>query len=147
MRQITLLQTFYVVYPRYLYLEVLKEVHGAFFWFFASRLLRYETEQSNYAGENCHPELHECLQATELQEWEEGLVQELFSTSAVGIQHGTLVDLRSIHFTLHTFLRLCLLTALSLIKARFLFTGRYLGSNNLWSLCVCACTWGVTQCL
>lgn len=116
-------------------------------FFFLSQMLRYNTEQPNYTGEKCHPELHECWQGTELQEWEDGLVQEQFSTSAMGVQQGTLAELRSIHFTLCTFLGLCLLTVLTLIKIRFLFTGRHLGSSNLCPLYVCVYTRDVTQCL
>lgn len=77
---------------------------------------------------------------TELQEWEEGLVQEQFSTSAVSIQQGTLAELRYIHFTLCTFEALWLLTVLCVIKVWFLFTGRHLGSSNLCSLYVCVYT-------
>lgn len=108
-------------------------------------MFRYETEQPNYTGEKCHPELHECWQGTELWEWEEGLIQEQFSTSAVGIQQSTLAELRSIHFTLCSFLGLCLLTVLCLINVWFLFTGRHLGSSNLRSLYVCVYTRDVTQ--
>lgn len=53
--------------------------------------------------------MQECQHDKELQEWEEGLVQEKPSTSAVGIKYCTLAELISIHFTFHTFLGLCLL--------------------------------------
>lgn len=68
------------------------------------------------------------------------VVQEQFSTSAVGIQQGTLAELRAINFTLCVFLGLSLLTVLCLFKVRFLFAGTYLGLSNLCSLYVCVYT-------
>lgn len=73
--------------PSYLYPVILIEVSFFLFllFFFLSQMLRYKTKQPNYTEEKCHPELHESWHGTKLQECEEGLVLEQFSTSASGI--------------------------------------------------------------
>lgn len=65
------------------------------------------------------------------------MLQEQFSTLAVGIKQDTPAEHRYINFTLCIFLGLNLLTVLCLFKVRFLSAGRYLGLSNLCSLYVC----------
>lgn len=67
------------------------------------------------------------------------MLQEQFSTLAVGIKQVTPAELRSIHFTLCIFLGLSLLRILCPFKVRSLFAGRYLGLSNLCCLYVFVC--------
>lgn len=103
-------------------------------------MLRYETGQSNSTQE--YYVSLSSMSAGRAQNSRSGrrigtMLQEQFSTLAVGLKQGTPAELRSIHFTLCIFLGLSLLTILRLFKVRFLSAGRYFGLNILCCLYVC----------